>query len=447
MFRFFEIYNNILKNTDPSFLNEKRLSEALYGDKPLSNEEQIFLLLHYYELRRQSGIVTNLQRSLNSDTKKVGSYYSIVERQELFEDAKNSGMFNIPAMERMRNDSTIKAFTNDKTGFDAFVSNLYHNLFEVTNHPVFNKTIRDLIKSDNDLNFEFKFSKLDKLVSTLKNDFITYLYQNYALDENEPLFQKTKALFLPKTSIAKELQAIKSKYPNLSSQFPILNLIIPDNLKDKSNRITKVNLKLKYALKDKDQLDDAVNQVRNLLAFTSPKYTIEQQIEIQKFAKTLTNFLIIQSGLNPSVYNLLDIVPNEAYTTGDIKNRILDVRNNFNKDKDKPVTGKDKSPSSKAIQKFYNRFKLENPNFFTFKFSDEEEIPPLNFQNSRGKNYFLPTGDITGEKQARYEQKLIDQAKNLPNISKTIDSITGQKLKKEPNSLFVVSEKEKRRPI
>lgn len=65
-------------------------------------------------------------------------------------------------MYRMRNESTIKAFTNDKTGFDTFSQQLFTDLFEITNHPTFNKVIRELINNDKELNFEFKFSKIEK---------------------------------------------------------------------------------------------------------------------------------------------------------------------------------------------------------------------------------------------------------------------------------------------
>ena len=436
------IFNDIKKTVNPLFLNEKTLSEALYENKPLSNEEQIFLLLHYYELKRQSGLVTNFQRSLNSDTKKLGSYYSIVERQDLFEKAKESGLFNIDAMNRMREESTIKAFTNSKTGFDSFVSNLYNELFEVVNHKTFNKDIQDIIKTDPELKFEYKFSKMDKFISTLKNDFITYLFQNHVLDENEPLVQKIKPLFLPKTSIAKDLKQIKTTYSNLSKEFPILDMLIPDNLKSDSGKILKVNLKLKSALRDKDELDNAVNQIRNLLAFNSSKYTPEEQIEIQKFTNKLVKFIIIQSGLNPSIFNLMDIIPNESYTNL-IKERIKLVRDSFEKDKNKPINQKslsEKPKSYQSIEKFYNKWKTQRFNYFNFKESEEGEIPTLNYKNERGLDLYISSSDITGEKEAKFEAKILEQAKKLPSMSNLVDRITIQNAKKEPSTLFITTE-------
>lgn len=437
--QFFEIKKAIEKSVKPDFLNEERLSEALYGNKPLSNEEQIFLLLHYYELKKQAAVVSDLQRSLNADTKKKASSYAIIERQQLFQKALDSGLISKEAAIRMKESSTIKAFTNSKTGFDTFVSNLYAELFELVNHPLFNKSIKTLIDTDKDLKFENKFANLDKYISTLKNDFITYLYHNHALDENEPLFKKIKPLFQPKTSIAKDLKEIKSKYPKLKDEFPILSQIVPDNYKPKeTNKVIKVNLKLTAPLKDKDEVDNAVNQMRELLQFNSPKYTPEQQIEIQRFADKLTKFIIIQSGLNPSVYNLLDIVPNEAYTNL-IKHKIKQVKSSFDKDKNTPL---DKSFSFAAIKKFYNKWKTQRPSFFEFKENEEGELPPVNFQNQRGIDLYVSESDITGEKKAQFEEKLLQQAKILPQMSNIIDRVTLQVARNAPKTLFITSKQD-----
>jgi hypothetical protein len=438
---FIAIRKYVNESVSPKFLTEERLSEALYGDKPLTPEQEIFLIYHFWELRRQSGVLTNLQRSLNADTKKVGNGYSSIERQTMFDDVLKSNLFNADAMYRMRNESTIKAFTNDKTGFDKFSQQLFTDLFEVTNHPTFNKVIRELINNDKELNFEFKFSKLEKLVNTIKNDFITYLYHNQVLDGNDNLFKKTQALFNPKSSIALELRDIKEKYPNLSKEFPILDLIVPNNLKS-DNKILKTNLKLKSRLVDKDELDFAVLQIRQLQTLDSIKYTPEQQIEIQQFTDRLVKFIIVQSGLNPSVYNLLDIIPNEAYTQN-IKSIIKDVQKALNKDINTPFALKSdkKSASQKSLEKFYNRFRIENPEFYKFEPTDEELT--LNFINQRGKNYYLPTTDITGAKAKAVEDKLLAYIPTLPSKSIIVDKNNGQTLKQNPKSLFVIYDNEK----
>ena len=438
---FIAIRKYVNESVSPKFLTEERLSEALYDDKPLTPEQEIFLIYHFWELRRQSGVLTNLQRSLNADTKKVGNGYSSIERQTMFDDVLKSNLFNADAMYRMRNESTIKAFTNDKTGFDKFSQQLFTDLFEVTNHPTFNKVIRELINNDKELNFEFKFSKLEKLVNTIKNDFITYLYHNQVLDGNDNLFKKTQALFNPKSSIALELRDIKEKYPNLSKEFPILDLIVPNNLKS-DNKILKTNLKLKSRLVDKDELDSAVSQIRQLQTLDSIKYTPEQQIEIQQFTDRLIKFIIVQSGLNPSVYNLLDIIPNEAYTQN-IKSIIKDVQKALNKDINTPFALKSdkKSASQKSLEKFYNRFRIENPEFYKFEPTDEELT--LNFINQRGKNYYLPTTDITGAKAKAVEDKLLAYIPTLPSKSIIVDKNNGQTLKQNPKSLFVIYDNEK----
>jgi hypothetical protein len=438
---FIKVRDYVKENVSPNFLTEERLSDALYNDNTLSPKEQILLIFHFWELKRQSGILTNLQRSLNADTKKMGNGYSSIERQTMFDDVLKSNLFNADAMYRMRNESTIKAFTNDKTGFDTFSQQLFTDLFEITNHPTFNKVIRELINNDKELNFEFKSSKIEKLVNTIKNDFITYLYQNQVLDGNDNLFKKTQPLFNPKSSMSLELKNIKEKYSNLVKEFPILDLIIPDNLKA-GNTILKTNLKLKSRLADKDELDNAVLQIRQLQKFNSPKYTPEQQIEIQQFTDRLIKFIIVQSGLNPSVYNLLDIVPNEAYTQN-IKSIIKDVQNVLNKDINIPFALKidKKSDSQKSLEKFYNRFRIENPAFYKFEPTDEELN--LNFLNQRGKNYYLPTTDITGAKAKAVEDKLLAYIPTLPSKSVTVDKNNGQTLKQNPKSLFIVYDNEK----
>lgn len=241
--------------------------------------------------------------------------------------------------------------------------------------------------------------------------------------------------------MALELKNIKEKYSNLAKEFPILDLIIPDNLKA-GNTILKTNLKLKSRLADKDELDNAVLQIRQLQTFNSIKYTPEQQIEIQQFTDRLIKFIIVQSGLNPSVYNLLDIVPNEAYTQN-IKSIIKDVQNVLNKDINIPFALKidKKSNSQKSLEKFYNRFRIENPAFYKFEPTDEELN--LNFINQRGKNYYLPTTDITGAKAKAVEDKLLAYIPTLPSKSVTVDKNNGQTLKQNPKSLFIVYDNEK----
>jgi hypothetical protein len=435
---FLAIRKHILETVKPTFLTEKRLSEALYEDKPLSAEEQIFAILHFWELRGQSGIVTNLQRSLNSDTKKVGTGYSSKERQLLFEDVEKSGLFNTDAMYRMRNESTVRAFTNDKTGFDTFSQQLFTDVFEVTNHPTFSEIIRELIKNDTQLKFEYKFSELEKLVNTIKNDFITYLYQNQVLDGNDNLFKKMQPLFNPKSSMALELKNLKEKYPNLENQFPILGQLIPDNYKI-GNKVLKTNLKLKKALADKDELNNATRQMRELIQFSSNSYTPEQQIEIQQFTDRLIKFIIVQSGLNPSVYNLLDLVPNEYYTQN-IKHIIKDVQKALDKDvnKDFSLKKENKSGSQKNLEIFYNRFKIERPTFFNLKEDEEGELPNVNKINQRGVNYYLPKTDITGAKAQEAEDKLLSYIPTLPSKSITTDKTNAQVIKRNPKSLAVV---------
>jgi len=142
------------------------------------------------------------------------------------------------------------------------------------------------------------------------------------------------------------------------------------------------------------------------------------------------------------VYNLLDIIPNEAYTQN-IKSIIKDVQKALNKDINTPFALKSdkKSASQKSLEKFYNRFRIENPEFYKFEPTDEELT--LNFINQRGKNYYLPTTDITGAKAKAVEDKLLAYIPTLPSKSIIVDKNNGQTLKQNPKSLFVIYDNEK----
>lgn len=412
------------------FTTEK-LSESVFNGKVFSAEEKLMVLTHFFELQSLAQEVSNLQRSLNSDTKKAADSSFIYDRRQKLKEAYKTGLFPKEAMERMFNNSTIKAFTNTKTGFDAFVGELFKELLEITNHPVFNETIVQLAKDDSELLYENKVVKPEKFRKTLKNDFISYLYQNNVFSEDDlnTVAKVVSKLFKPKTALANELTYLKSKYPNLVENYPILSQLVGDRKPSKekeSNKSGLVNIKLKSKLSDRDELNSAVNQIRQLLQFNDLDFTKEEQLEIQNFAKKFVQFAIIQSGLNSSIYDLMDLVPNEEYTKG-----IAPFVNAF-----KEMLDTNPTLAKKEIQKFYNmRFKQQNPSFYKFK-----EFPQnINSTNIRGKNFIVSSAyDFTGKKKIAADLKKAEYIETLPSKTTTSPNTNSATIKNNPTSLVLV---------
>lgn len=412
------IKNYILNNVNKDFLNEDTLFNAINSGEPLNTEQQLLILFHFWQLKEQSGFITNLQRSLNSDTKKVDSVYGSIERQNLFQDIISSGIFNEDALYRMRDESTIKGFTNGINGFDAFTQKLFNNLFEITNHPLFNNKIRALINSDDKLKFIYKTGSIEKFVNVLKNDFITFIYQNEILEKGEKLANIMAPYFSPKTSIIKELVEIKNEFPELKEEFNILSRLVGDTVK-RGNQISQVNLKLKSRLKDSSEINEGVRQIKELLNYANPKYTQEQQIKIREFADKLVKFMIVQSDLNSSIYNLLELVPNENYSSN-FKHIIKTVQNRFNNINDHPQL-------NNIIERFYNMFKTQNHRFY------DNQVRKI----IKNKNYVTNSLDISG---AIKEKRLKIRLEYIPNIpAKVINKkATLTELTNNKNTLYVI---------
>ena len=406
------------------FTTEK-LEQSVFQGKEFTPEENLMILAHFDELRDLGNKVSNFQRSLNADTKRAADSAAVYDRIQRLKQSRNSELFDEAAVARMFNDSTIKAFTNERTGFDKFISQFFTNVLEITNHRVFNDAIREIAIGDNELTFQNKTVNPEKFRKTLKNDFISYLYQNSAyLEDGITLVAKaTFKLFVPKTALANELAQLKSKYPRLLENYPILSQLVPDT---KQGDKPIINIKLKSKLTDRDELNSAVNQIRQLLQFNDVDFTEKEQLEVQAFAKKFVQFAIIQSGLNSSIYNLMDLVPNEEYTK-----IVAPVVKGF-----KETLDKNPDLAKAEIKKFYNQvFKRQNPSFYDFK----EEMFNLNKTNIRGKNLTLNSaGDFTGEKKIAADLKQAEYIEKLPSKVTTSPKVNSATIKNNPNSLVLV---------
>lgn len=406
----------------------ENLSKSVYNNTLLTTDENLMILAHYLELKKMGDTVTTLQRGLNADTKKVGSSYAVEERQALIEQAKKSKLFPEDIVSKMRNSSAISAFTNEKTGFDKFSKDLFEDLFELTGNDIINSTLKELTSRDTDLKSEYRFSDSSKLISTFKNDFISYIYQKNVYDGNTLIFKLIEPLFNPKSSLAKELQVLKSKYPELSKEFPILDILTPDILRIGGKEI-KSNLKFKYNLNNRDEINNSVQNIRQLLNFNNSNYTKENQLEIQDFTKKLVKFAIVQSGLNNSVFNIMDMIPNEEYT----KDLTKAVKESIEIFKNRP------SDAKKAIEKFYNQsFKDQNPSFFN-KLTDEEGYVKGNKNPERGKTFF-GKGMETETTELVKQNKKQEFINSIPSLTRTYDTNVASALKENKDTLLIIED-------
>ena len=392
----------------------------------LSAEEELMLLAHFEELNKLAGYVTDLGRSLNADTAKTGDSFSVQTRINKKENLLDLDLFDEDAVNRMFNESNVKGFTNTKSGVDSFVSKLFQNVFEVLGTENFNKWLTEKLK-DGRLAFEYTKTKSSELVKAIKSDFITYLFQNNVFYENKNdlVVDVVKSNFRRFKSISVAFEKFKTKYEALKDEYPTIFQLKPiaTQIKGKNEEGKEIvtdefyNLVLSNPLVETDEINNAVKQMRALANFNDAKYTKEQQLEIQDFAKKLINFMIIQSSGRTDRFNLMNLVPSEFYSPKIAK--AIEGAGNFLKNGD-----------FSDLNRFWNKFITERGNFFG----------GLSFKKPYSNYKSVLASDSTGEKSRVNLAKFTEAVEKLPQKTETVKETRNSSLiKSSPDKLFVIS--------
>jgi len=369
--------------------------------KPTTKQEklaQALYLIQFLEFQEQGNVLNKLRTSINQDSGKPANLQAVLNKKAQRAEVKLQGLFDKNALNHIVNNSVIKGFTKDVGGIDDFIGNISEDMFDITNHPVFNDFLKsewekssestldynNVFTEGNNIPFETKYEIYDDWVKAFKNDFILYLYQNYIYRDNK----KVGSLFFNTwskwdTAFAAELDSIKLNFPELVENNLLLQFLQRDDSlrKNKNNKPESVSIKLKKSQLESDTIDILSNSFNDLLNFYDNEYTLDQQKEIRDFADKLADFSFVQSGLSKTPYSFSNVIPNDVYA--DKINRIIKAF--------KELMDKDATKAKQQIKQFNYKFKQNNSKFFVAYLKNFTEMD-LNFaknETSRGKNYLL----------------------------------------------------------
>jgi len=443
---------NLADSNPEAFEPESFMKFAIPVDKklaiPSTDQEklnQALYLVQFLELQEQGNIVEKLRRVVNQDTEKPVNIQYSKERQVRRVELKDYRLIPEEYIEKMANESVIKGFTHSKTGIDKFVEKLTKNVFEITNHPVFNRFLYDefnkptknkykneeIVEFGNSIPFSIKYNIYEDWVKAVKNQFIEYLYQNYVYKPNTTqkvanyIFEKMK----PSTALALELENIKTAYPDLVENNLLLQFLIRDNSREKVGGKPKyVNLKLR-----KDRIDSSTS---NVLTEAFEDLLNSDISEIQQFSRKLAHFAFIQSGLQKSPISFANIIPQEHYGE-DVSNIIKAFSELMTEN---PLQAK------REIQKFYDDyFKKYNRKFFIaqqiFDPAIGKDVNDIDFQSEayRFRNFVNTRAyDLLSKKQnieIKKQQEFLDSVKKMSTISDT--PFTETTAKENPNNFYI----------
>lgn len=384
---FYSFVNNQLRglaDNHPEFFNDEKFNYHEFAipqdgklKTPKTDKEklaQALYLIQYLELEEQTNLFSQMRKTLNNDTSKASSFQYSKARKAERDNTLIHGLFPDNLVDKLVNQSVLAGFTNDSTGLDTFIQQFSKNMFELTNHPIFNSFLfREWSKPElsqfdnqsgqmtvqgNNIPFENRGQDdFSKWVRTLKNDFILYIYANSIYDENDiRVSNKVFRQLQYPTALAHDLEQLKRDFPNLVKNNMFLQYLVKDNSTklNSQNKPNLVNIKLKYSKLDKDNSDIITQDFSNLLNFNDGNYTIDEQLRIQTFAKSLADFAYIQSGLNNTPVSFAKYIPQDVYAR-DMQDVIVAFKEVF-----------DNNPkeANKIVNQFYNLFRINNSSFY-----------------------------------------------------------------------------------
>ena len=371
-------------------------------NKPTTKQEklaQALYLIQFLEYQEQGNIFNKLRTSINQDSAKPENLQAVLNKKDQRTEVKEQGLFDNKALNHIINNSVIKGFTKDIGGIDNFIKNISSDMFDITNHPLFNEFLKsewekssestigynNVFIEGNNIPFETKYEIYDDWVKAFKNDFILYLYQNYVYRDNK----KVGSLFFNNwskwdTAFAAELDSIKLNFPELVENNLLLQFLQRDDSlrKNKNNKPESVSLKLKKSQLEPNTIDILSNSFNDLLNFYDNNYTLEQQKEIRDFADKLADFSFVQSGLSKTPYSFSNVIPNNVYA--DKINKVIKAF--------KELMDENPTKAITEIAKFNSKFKENNSKFFVAYYDELSGGMDIDFaknETSRGKNYIL----------------------------------------------------------
>jgi exodeoxyribonuclease-5 len=167
-----------LKNKIDAYADAvKEQQDSSESEAPLNynydvKDEAVFL--HFLEIEEMTNSTTKFKMALNVDTSKTNNVFEALSKTQLIDDLKADGKLPENLVDLIKNESPIGSFfTQD------FQIGLWKNLFKLRNDDDLNKWILNKTRS---ITFKDEvdetFGDNERFVNNLRNDWISFLFQN-----------------------------------------------------------------------------------------------------------------------------------------------------------------------------------------------------------------------------------------------------------------------------
>jgi hypothetical protein len=379
-----------LKNINSKVLSNMSIDELLKNAQ---------LLIHFMNIQEQSGAMSDLQQYLNFDTSKIAS--PVEASMKLIQqktNIKNTGLFNQEAVDKIQNDSIIAPFNNNKLILD-----VNQQIFPITSDKLFISSLGEFLDGQ-----MVKKESHEKVAKTYTNDFLEYLFQNYAQYKGENVYNKFLGVqgdnaFFGKNTMVDRLSGLSKtkEWIDTKEKFELLGLIRPQITVIKNNKGVESavkNIKILTIDKSAEFQNNMIQQWETIVNNASP--------EIKEFFEDLAMFSMLQSGHNVSQISFTNLVPNSLYT-----NIMQDAINKF---KVLPEESK-----KKLYKDFTNQFEKNNATLLNSvtPVSKIKGVPVYSEKVPGLKSWMLKLykSSLIGEKALKSDENLV----NYNNESRT----------------------------
>ena len=265
-----------------------KLQDLIDNIKKPTKEIQTQALDLFLEYQRQSIIFQKMIRATSPDTQKFKTFSILEEQVNLLSEVEDTGMFQ--NLDKMLKNTFIGEYYRAKKTYKDRVQKLF-----LAQHPSYKIELDDL--KEFTLRGVFGDRNKERTLGRIENEFLRFILSSTGRIDYQKgidnLFKGDKSI--PK--VIKHLQDIGYDNPLIDALLPVINEDY-DNLRFKNKR------------RNNNEKELFVDGFRQLLY---DEDLLAQETGIKSLPLSLLAFSIIQSGNNPSVYNIMEAIPSAYY--------------------------------------------------------------------------------------------------------------------------------------
>lgn len=424
--------NNLKKN----IVHTSKVNEFL--DDAKNKKYQAAVFAYFISLQEQTSLFRNFQSAFNMDTRKMQNqteayqqlYKTSLSKAAYEGNILKQGLFGKTDIEQLERNSVISPFIANKV----IIYDMVRILMPYISTDMFSDMVAKFVAT--------KFlnkTKMAKMIGILENDWLEYIIKSFSLVKGLSLATYSKQLLTGKNSLAKQLITLRNTdaYKPLLEKYQIFGKLrqsISSNPK-----INNQNIEVQKLFEDTvDDQNRYIVEFRQLLNFSDPNYTKDQQNIIKNFFHDLAILGFAQSGFNKGPISFQELIPYEEMA--DMFNNAMkrfkeEVQDVWQMKKFKVSYESDKvieKPYQVILEGFINdflqQFKANNPTLVSTK--------AKSIQSWRGKKYYLGYNrsvEINAHILSKAVKNQLDEMKriNFAMLNPEIDGLGNIILKSE----------------